>query len=65
MEAIGSGKYDMIVLNFANPEWSANRRFAGGDQSGGNRDAGLGRIAEAIGKLAGRCSSPPITAIAK
>jgi 2,3-bisphosphoglycerate-independent phosphoglycerate mutase len=54
VEAIGSGKYDLIVLNFANPDMVGHT----GDLKAAIKavetvDTGLGRIVEAIGKAGG------------
>ena len=54
VEAIGSGQYDLIVLNFANPDMVGHT----GDLAAAIRavetvDTGLGRIAEAIGRAGG------------
>ena len=54
VEAIASGQYDLIVLNFANPDMVGHT----GDLAAAIRavetvDAGLGRIAQAIGQAGG------------
>ncbi len=54
VEAIGSGKYDLIVLNYANPDMVGHT----GDLKAAIKaveavDAGLGRLAEAIDKAGG------------
>ncbi len=54
VEAIGSGKYDLIVLNYANPDMVGHT----GDLNAAIKavetvDTGLGRIVEAIGKAGG------------
>ncbi len=54
VEAIGSGKYDMIVLNYANPDMVGHT----GDLKAAIKavetvDTGLGRIVEAIQKAGG------------
>ena len=65
--AIGSGKYDLIVLNYANPDMVGHTgSLPAAIKAVETVDAGLGRLAEAIaqGRRA-RCSSPPTTAIAR
>ena len=54
VEAINSGKYDLIVLNYANPDMVGHT----GDLKAAIKavetvDAGLGRIVDAIGKAGG------------
>jgi 2,3-bisphosphoglycerate-independent phosphoglycerate mutase len=54
VEAIGGGRYDLIVLNYANPDMVGHT----GDLAAAVRavetvDTGLGRIAEAIGRAGG------------
>jgi 2,3-bisphosphoglycerate-independent phosphoglycerate mutase len=54
VEAIGSGKYDLIVLNFANPDMVGHTgSLAAAIKAVETVDAGLGRIVEAIGKAGG------------
>ena len=67
VEAIDSGKYDLIVLNFANPDMVGHTgSLPAAIKAVETVDTGLGRIAEAIADArAARCSSPPTTAIAR
>jgi 2,3-bisphosphoglycerate-independent phosphoglycerate mutase len=54
VDAIGSGKYDLIVLNYANPDMvghTGNLRTA--VKAVETVDTGLGRLAEAIRKVGG------------
>jgi len=52
--AIGSGKFDLIVLNFANPDMVGHTgNLAAAIKAVETVDTGLGRIAEAIGKAGG------------
>jgi 2,3-bisphosphoglycerate-independent phosphoglycerate mutase len=52
--AIGSGKYDLIVLNFANPDMVGHTgSLPAAIKAVETVDAGLGRIADAIGKAGG------------
>jgi 2,3-bisphosphoglycerate-independent phosphoglycerate mutase len=52
--AIASGKYDLIVLNYANPDMVGHTGvLAAAIKAVETVDAGLGRIAEAIGKAGG------------
>ena len=54
VEAIGSGKYDLIVLNFANPDMVGHTgSLPAAIKAVETVDAGLGRIAEAIGTAGG------------
>ena len=63
--AINSGKYDLIVLNFANPDMVGHTgSLPAAIKAVETVDTGLGRIADAIQRPAARCWSPPITAIA-
>ena len=49
VEAIGSGKYDLIVLNFANPDMVGHTgSLPAAIKAVETVDTGLGRIAEAI-----------------
>src|ERR1700726_1874206 len=49
VEAIDSGKYDLIVLNFANPDMVGHTGFlAAAIKAVETVDTGLGRIADAI-----------------
>jgi 2,3-bisphosphoglycerate-independent phosphoglycerate mutase len=66
VEAIASGKYDLIVLNFANPDMVGHTgSLPAAIKAVETVDAGLGRIADAIARPAARCWSPPTTAIAR
>jgi 2,3-bisphosphoglycerate-independent phosphoglycerate mutase len=54
VEAINSGKYDLIVLNYANPDMVGHTgNLAAAIKAVETVDAGLGRIAEAIQKAGG------------
>jgi 2,3-bisphosphoglycerate-independent phosphoglycerate mutase len=54
VEAIGSGRYDLIVLNYANPDMVGHTgNLAAAVQAVEAVDAGLGRIAEATAKAGG------------
>jgi 2,3-bisphosphoglycerate-independent phosphoglycerate mutase len=54
VEAIGSGKYDMIVLNYANPDMVGHTGdLAAAIKAVETVDTGLGRIAEAIKQRGG------------
>ncbi len=54
VEAIGSGKHDLIVLNFANPDMVGHTgSLAAAIKAVETVDAGLGRIVEAIRKAGG------------
>jgi 2,3-bisphosphoglycerate-independent phosphoglycerate mutase len=54
VEAIDSGKYDLIVLNFANPDMVGHTGFlAAAIKAVETVDTGLGRIAEAIQRQGG------------
>jgi 2,3-bisphosphoglycerate-independent phosphoglycerate mutase len=54
VEAIGSGRYDLIVLNYANPDMVGHTgSLAAAVQAVEAVDAGLGRISEAIAKAGG------------
>ena len=54
VEAIGSGKYDLIVLNYANPDMVGHTgSLPAAIKAVETVDAGLGRIAEAIRKAGG------------
>ncbi len=65
VEAIDSGKYDMIVLNFANPDMVGHTgSLPAAIKAVEAADTGLGKIVDAIQRRAARCSSPPTTAIA-
>ena len=67
VEAIGSGKYDLIVLNFANPDMVGHTgSLPAAIKAVETVDTGLGQIADAIAQgRAARCWSPPTTAIAR
>ncbi len=55
VEAIRSGRYDLIVLNFANPDMVGHTGdLAATIKAVETVDAGLGRIAEAIADMGGR-----------
>ena len=64
--AIGSGRYDLIVLNYANPDMVGHTgSLPAAIKAVETVDAGLGRIADGDQQEpAARCSSPPTTAIA-
>ena len=52
--AIGSGKYDLVVLNYANPDMVGHTgSLPAAIKAVETVDAGLGRITEAIGKAGG------------
>ena len=54
VEAIGSGRYDLIVLNFANPDMVGHTgNLAAAIRAVETVDEGLGRIAAAIGRAGG------------
>ena len=54
VEAIGSGKYDLIVLNYANPDMVGHTgNLAAAVKAVETVDTGLGRIAELIRKAGG------------
>ena len=54
VEAIGSGKYDLIVLNFANPDMVGHTgSLAAAIKAVETVDTGLGRIADAIRRSGG------------
>lgn len=54
VEAISSGKYDLVVLNFANPDMVGHTGvLAAAIKAVETVDVGLGRIAEAVTKLGG------------
>lgn len=54
VEAIGSGRFDLIVLNFANPDMVGHTGvLAAAIKACEAVDQGLGRIADAIGKAEG------------
>jgi 2,3-bisphosphoglycerate-independent phosphoglycerate mutase len=54
VEAIGSGRYDLIVLNYANPDMVGHTgSLTAAVKAVEAVDAGLGRIAEAIAKAGG------------
>jgi 2,3-bisphosphoglycerate-independent phosphoglycerate mutase len=54
VEAIGSGKYDLIVLNYANPDMVGHTgSLPAAIKAVETVDAGLGRLAEAIRKAGG------------
>jgi 2,3-bisphosphoglycerate-independent phosphoglycerate mutase len=54
VEAIGSGKYDLIVLNYANPDMVGHTgSLPAAIKAVETVDSGLGRIAEAIRKAGG------------
>jgi 2,3-bisphosphoglycerate-independent phosphoglycerate mutase len=54
VEAIGSGKYDLIVLNYANPDMVGHTgSLKAAIKAVETVDTGVGRIAEAIGKAGG------------
>ena len=54
VEAIGSGKYDMIVLNFANPDMVGHTgSLPAAIKAVETVDTGLGRIVEALNKAGG------------
>jgi 2,3-bisphosphoglycerate-independent phosphoglycerate mutase len=54
VQAIGSGKYDLIVLNYANPDMVGHTgSLPAAIKAVETVDAGLGRIAEAVRKAGG------------
>jgi 2,3-bisphosphoglycerate-independent phosphoglycerate mutase len=54
VEAIGSGRYDLIVLNYANPDMVGHTgSLPAAIKAVETVDAGLGRIADAIAKAGG------------
>ena len=54
VDALGSGKYDLIVLNYANPDMVGHTgNLAAAIKAVETVDTGLGRIADAIGKTGG------------
>ena len=54
MDAIGSGKYDLIVLNYANPDMVGHTgNLPAAVKAVETVDTGLGRLAEAIRKTGG------------
>jgi 2,3-bisphosphoglycerate-independent phosphoglycerate mutase len=54
VEAIDSGKYDLIVLNYANPDMVGHSgNLAAAIKAVETVDAGLGKIADAIGRSGG------------
>jgi 2,3-bisphosphoglycerate-independent phosphoglycerate mutase len=54
VEAIGSGKYDLIVLNYANPDMVGHTGdLAAAIKAVETVDTGLGRLAEAVDKAGG------------
>ena len=54
--AIGSGKYDLIVLNFANPDMVGHTgKLDAAIKAVETVDAGLGRIVDAVRRPAARC----------
>ncbi len=54
VEAIGSGRYDLVVLNFANPDMVGHTGMLGAAiKAVETVDAGLGRIADAIAQSGG------------
>jgi len=54
VDAIGSGKYDLIVLNYANPDMVGHTgNLAAAIKAVETVDAGLGRLLEAIHKASG------------
>jgi 2,3-bisphosphoglycerate-independent phosphoglycerate mutase len=54
VEAIGSGKYDLIVLNFANPDMVGHTgKLSAAIKAVETVDTGLGKISEAIQKSGG------------
>ena len=57
VEAIGSGKYDLIVLNFANPDMVGHTgSLPAAIKAVEAADAGLGQIADAIAKRGRRAA---------
>ena len=54
VEAIGSGKYDLIVLNYANPDMVGHTgSLPAAIKAVEAADAGLGRIADAVARQGG------------
>ncbi len=54
VQAIGSGAFDLIVLNYANPDMVGHTgKLSAAVRAVETVDAGLGRIAEAIGRAGG------------
>jgi 2,3-bisphosphoglycerate-independent phosphoglycerate mutase len=54
MDAIGSGKYDLIVLNYANPDMVGHTgKLAAAIKAVKAVDTGLGRISQALGEADG------------
>jgi 2,3-bisphosphoglycerate-independent phosphoglycerate mutase len=54
VDAIDSGKYDLIVLNYANPDMVGHTgNLAAAVRAVETVDRGLGRLAEAVGRKAG------------
>ena len=54
VEAIGSGKYDLIVLNYANPDMVGHTgKLSAAIKAVETVDTGLGKISEAIQKSGG------------
>jgi len=54
VDAVGSGKYDLIVLNYANPDMVGHTgNLSAAIKAVETVDKGLGRLAEAIAKNAG------------
>ena len=54
MEAIASGRYDLVVLNFANPDMVGHTGvLSAAIEAVETVDAGLGRIAEAVAQAGG------------
>jgi 2,3-bisphosphoglycerate-independent phosphoglycerate mutase len=54
VEAIGSGRYDLVVLNFANPDMVGHTGvLAAAIKAVETVDSGLGAIADAIGRQGG------------
>src|SRR5262249_59727232 len=54
VEAIGSGKYDLIVLNYANPDMVGHTRSLPAPINALETvDGGLGRLADAIARARG------------
>ena len=57
VEAIGSGKYDMIVLNFANPDMVGHTgSLPAAIKAVEAADTGLGKIADAIAEVGRRAA---------
>ena len=55
--AIDSSKYDLIVLNYANPDMVGHTgKLAAAIKAVETVDAGLGQIVDAIARPAARCS---------